>query len=353
LVIVRGGFPYYPLMLPVQLEYTAPTGCPTQAEFVAFVASRGGDFANPGPKTRARTMTVTLRRETSEHSGALELGLDDMATDARQLRGQTCAEVAEALAVVAAIALRGPEEGSDSAAPPAPPAAVEPVAPPEAKPRPQPAVAELPKPPDTRLQAIGVWGDETVSVTAGPLQIKRSFMGTLSGGVVLGPIPNVVLPRYDFTWTGTNSITTPQGSNYLIGNVFGGQWSFLGIANRRDGTYSTEMWGFRAAFVSCSSLTYDSAALVVLLCGNLAFGMMNLETRDSASAYVQRKRAGFGTAAVDLDLRYNFANFLNVAAVVGGELWVADIKAERADGSKLFQSRIPSLHVQLGLGASF
>jgi hypothetical protein len=350
-MIAAPGCAYYPSMIPVQLEYTAPTGCPSQAEFVAFVASRGGDFANPGPRAKARTMTVTLRRQASEHSGALELRLDDMATDARQLQGQTCLEVAEALAVVAAIALRGPEASPESITPspalPAPEPAPPVSEPPPATPR------EPTKPHDSRLRALGVWENDQVPVTAGPLRVNRRFMSTLSGGVVLGPIPDVVLPRYDFVSTRTNYITTPQGDNYLIGNVFGGQWSFLGISTRKDGSYSTEMWGFRAGLVSCSSLSYDSQGFVALLCGNIAIGMMNLETTDSESDYVQQKEEGFGSASVDLDLRYHFAKYLHVGVVVGAEAWVADITAERADGSQLFQSRIPSAHLQLGLGVSF
>lgn len=111
-------------MIPVQLEYAAPAGCPSQAEFVASVASRGGDLAHPGPKTNLRTMVVRLDREAGGYAGSLQLRFDQSASDERQLHAESCAQVAEGLAVVAAIALRGTEDPAGPGETPAAAAAV-------------------------------------------------------------------------------------------------------------------------------------------------------------------------------------------------------------------------------------
>lgn len=344
-------------MIPVQLEYTAPTGCPTQAEFVAFVANRGGDFAHPAPKTKARTMIVSLRREASEHTGSLELRLDDMASDARQLHAASCTEVAEALAVVAAIALRGADEGPATVdAQPAPSPAPEPVAaaaPSLIAPPAQPSSPSTEAPDEARLRSAALWGNEELSVAAGPLKVKRILATTLSGGVVVGAIPGVVLPRYDLTLTSTNFITTPQRTSHLIGGVFGVRWSYLGNATHHSGSYATEMNGFKAGVLGCTSLTYDANGFVALFCSGFMLGLLHLETKDTASAYRKADDVGFGAATIELNARYNFGKYVHVGLAVGGDFWVGKLAAQRADSSELFHSRFFNGNAQLGLGLNF
>lgn len=354
-MIVSSEAPHYLVMIPVQLEYTAPAGCPTQTEFVAFVTQRGGDFAHPGPKTKANAMIVKLRREASEHVGSLELRLDDMASDQRQLHAASCAEVAEALAVVAAIALRGADEPSEPVA--APPAATPEPAPPatsSAPPAPRPAPAAAPPPPsETRLRPIGLWGNDQVPVTAGPLQVKRALTTTVSGGAIFGAIPGVVLPRFDLTLSRTNFITTPERSSFLIGNVLNAGWSYFGGVTHHTGVYSTTIHGFKAGVSSCTALTYDTQGFVALFCGGFHVGLVNLETKEAGTDYQKDKMTGFGAASLSFETRYNIGNHFHIGASAGGEMWLGTLSAERADGSKLFESRLFNANVQLGLGVHF
>lgn len=340
-------------MIPVQLEYTAPAGCPTQTEFVAFVTNRGGDFAHPGPKTKANAMVVKLRREASEHVGSLELRLDDMASDQRQLHAASCAEVAEALAVVAAIALRGGDSSEPDAAPPV--AASEPAAPvaASAPPAPKGSPAVVPPPSETRLRPIGLWGNEQVPVTAGQLQVKRALTATLSGGAIFGAIPGVVLPRYDLTLSRTNFITTPERSSFLIGNVLRVGWTYFGGVTRETGAYRTAINGLKAGVSSCSSLTYDTQGFVALLCGSFTVGVISLETKESGSDYHQDKVVGMGAASLELDTRYNIGQHFHLSANISGDIWPGTFSAERADGSKLFESRLFNASAQLGIGVHF
>lgn len=338
-------------MIPVQLEYTAPAGCPTQAEFVASVVSRGGDFSHPGPKTDVRTMVVRLDREAGGHRGSLQLQFEQSASDERQLRAESCAQVADGLAVVAAIALRGDEDHSEpdltqatAAAAPAAPEATAPVA---TKP-----VAEQPQR-ETRLRPIGSWGNEQLPVTKGELEVRRTLVATLSGGLVLGAIPGVVLPRYDLTLSRTNFITTPEGSSYIIGNVFGVRWSYLGTATHHRDGFSTDISGFKAGVTACGSLTYDTTGFVLLVCSGFAAGLVHLETKDAASDYEQSKDVGLGAATLELDARYNIGKYFHIGLAVGGDIWVSKLTAERADGSELFHSNLFNANMQLGVGLHF
>jgi hypothetical protein len=354
-VIVRASALHYLVMIPVQLEYTAPTGCPTQAEFVAFVTNRGGDFAHPAAKIKARTMIVTLRRDASEVTGSLELRQDDMASDARQLRAQSCVEVAEALAVVAAIALRGsdeaPVEGDVSPAQPPPSPAPAPSAPVAAIPAAAATPAVVPN--ETRLRPIGMWGNEQVPVTAGSLGVKRILTATLTGGAVLGAIPGVVLPRFDLTLSRTNFITTPQQASFLTGGVVTVGWSYFGNVTRHSGDYATDINGLKAGIGGCTPLTYDTAGLVAMVCSMFTAGLLHLDTKEATSGYHQDKLLGLGAASIALDARYNIGKHLHVSALAGGEMWFGQLSAERVDGSKLFQARLFNANLQLGLGVHF
>jgi hypothetical protein len=176
---------------------------------------------------------------------------------------------------------------------------------------------------------------------------------TLSGGVVLGAIPGVMLPRYDLSLTRANFVTTPGQSSFLIGNVFGVRWSYLGNATRRTGDFSTELSGLKAGVTSCSSLTYDTAGFVALLCANFSVGLMDLETKQAAGDYKQSKVVGLGAASLELDARYNIGKRVHVGLTAGDEMWLAKLTAERADGSELFHSRLFNANLQLGLGLNF
>jgi hypothetical protein len=293
-------------------------------------------------------MVVILGREASEHVGALQLRFDAAESDRRELRAESCAQVAEALAVVAAVALRGTEDFTDpganqSSLPPAPEPTVVPA--------PKPANVDVAR--ETRLRPLGLWGNEKLSVTKGELEVRRTLAATLSGGVVLGAIPGVVLPRYDLSLSRTNFITTPEHSSYIIGNVFGLRWSYLGTATYRSGGYSTDIGGFKAGVTACASLAYDTRGFVALLCSGFAVGVVHLKTNDRASDYQQSKDIGLGAATLELDTRYNIGKLFHIGLAAGGDFWISKLTAERADGSELFQSRLFNANLQLGLGLHF
>jgi hypothetical protein len=348
-VIVAASAHDYRLVMPVQLEYAAPAGCPTQAEFVAKVASRGGDFAHPAPGASLQAIAVSLRRDAQEHSGSLQLRSGEAPSEPRTVHAASCAEVADALAVVTAIALGAPDDGATSepvgagsasaASEPAPPAST--------------AATPSPPAPHTTLRQAGAWGREAVPVTSGELQVDSSIGATLSGGVVLGAIPGVVLPRFDLELTRANFISTPARDSYLIGSVFGVRWSYFGTATHATDGYSTDVSGFKVGINACAPLHYDTTGFVFLFCSGFAVGRMQLETQEEGGSYRQSKGVGLGTASIELDGRYNLGKYFHVSLALGGEFWLSELTAERADGSELFHSRLFNGNAQLGVGLHF
>ena len=102
---------------PAALDYQAPSGCPTASVFKDAIAARGGDLGAPSSPGDARVLVVSIRKQADGYAGAFQVREPEGVTGTRQLRGTTCAEVADALAVVAAIELRGEAAGDTSAAP--------------------------------------------------------------------------------------------------------------------------------------------------------------------------------------------------------------------------------------------
>ena len=88
----------------VGLAYDAPEGCPTQQEFVTAVAGRDANF--DGARESKRTMVVSIHKQDDGFAGAFQVRDDQGETNKREVHGASRGEVAEALAVVTAIALR-------------------------------------------------------------------------------------------------------------------------------------------------------------------------------------------------------------------------------------------------------
>jgi hypothetical protein len=319
------------------------------------VAARGGDFQRPSPASTARSIEVTVRQGEAELVGILTVHGSEGPSAPREVHATHCQDVTEALAVVSSMALRSDGGASGNAPAHLPPQPALAPAPAAAM---SPGAAVPPTPPvlpprDTRFRVAGLWRDEKLPVPAGQLAINRDYSATLSGGIVIGAIPSLVLPRYDLTLTRTNFITTPQGNNYLIGSVVGVRWSVFGSATRREGEYATRFAGFKAGLFACTPYHFDSEGFVLLGCGGFAVGVADLETKDGMGRVTQTKEVGLGTATLELDAKYNIGSHFHVGLTLGAEAWISKLSAERPDGSQLFRSRIFNGNAQLGAGVHF
>jgi hypothetical protein len=334
----------------VGLAYDAPEACPTETSFRAAVTTRGGDFASPGSPKRPRVMMVEIRRSEAGFSGAFQVRDGQSASNRREVHGPTCAEVADAMAVVTAIALR-PEVAETEApvvapaSPPTPPAA----APHAAAPPARTPVGERLRGHTEMLPSR----TENVEVGAGTLRFDLERNVTLYAGAAAGLIPSVILPRYEISSSTANFVTTPEGIQKIVGLVFQLHVSVLGPATYRSTDTTTDMIGFSFGMGLCQSPIYDTRGLILLFCGEYGGGLMNLVTKGADGSQVQSKNAGFGTVSFGAEIQYNLGSIFHVGAKVGGGFNVGQLTAERADGSRIFGSSIWSAYALLGIGLQF
>ena len=333
----------------VSLAYEAPDGCPTRPEFVAAVATRDGAFAGAGTEVALRVMGVAIRKEEGGFAGALLVRDGRTATNTREVYSPTCAEVVDALAVVAAIALRPAEAGIPQAEPSAP----APVHPPPPK---VAQSAELAAAGEGRLRGkTMVYHHEHEAVEVGPGEMSFDLARRLSlyGGFASGAAPSTLMPRFDLSMDGANFVTTPDRSQRILGLVFRYRASLLGPATYRTSDTSTRLAGFVAGVSSCATPHYDSAGLILLFCVEYGIGTMWSRTTAPDGTEIQSKRAGIGLVDLDAEARYNVGWLFHVGLKAGWDAPLAGWSAERADGSRIFGSSANSGYLLLGIGFRF
>jgi hypothetical protein len=221
----------------VGLAYEAPDGCPSQRDFVDAVAARDADFETAGPTGVRRVMVVAIRKQGGGFAGVFQVRDGEAATNKREVQGGSCAEVVDALAVVTAIALR-PESAAG-----AQPASATPATPP-------PAPAKRPAAADGRLRGntfIYHHTHETVSVSAGPLSFDLARTLNVYGGLMVGAAPSTVMPRFDLSMIGGNFVTTPDGSQRILGIILRSRVSFFGPGTYRSPDTNTSLEGIAFA----------------------------------------------------------------------------------------------------------
>jgi hypothetical protein len=335
----------------VRLAYEAPEGCPAQPDFVAAVAARGGEFDGTPSAASHSMMVVAIRKDGTGFAGAFQLRDDQTASDKREVYGQSCAEVVDALAVVTAIALRS--NVADLAAPGAD------VTPPPAPPGPPQSRAEAPaKPPvPRRLRARTAYfpsRTQEVEVGAGTLRFDRQQSYVVAAGAAVGMVPSVVLPRYDLALVTANFVTAPDGTQRIDGAIVKARLTLFDQGTYRSADTATTIYGASFAFGICSSPLYDTRGLVLLFCGEYGGGFLNLLTKGTDGAQIQSKNAGFGTIALDAEIQYNLGSTFVIEANVGGVGLIGNFTAERADGSSIFGTSSGTWHTSayglLGIG---
>jgi len=125
---------------PIRLTYRASGDCPDAAQFGAGVRARTARVRFAGPQEAARVFDVTVDAGPPA-TGRVAISQGDQAVGTRSVRGDTCSEVADAIALVVALAVdprASPTPGSPlPASLPMLPEALPPV------PRPDPPVTPI------------------------------------------------------------------------------------------------------------------------------------------------------------------------------------------------------------------
>lgn len=329
-----------------RLAYRAPAGCSEEAAFVAAVEARGASLV-AAPGGEERLLSVEIEPADSGYTGTFRVQRGSESSDERRVHAATCAAVSDALAVVTAIALQAYSESSSVATAPGAPAAAAPAA---AAPLAEPADAAAPA---GRPLIRIVRGGESLPVDAGDLKFGAQLRYTLSGGVALGLVPNVTLPRLDLSASSASLVTAPGDRDLLLGGALRVRWSFLGVGEHRAPGFTTRIWGLKAGIGNCVPLLFDPEGLMLNACSEFAAGMMFLDTRENAGAFKREKEVGFGTAGIELDAQYNLGSSFDAGLRAGGEMWLGRFSAERSDGSQLFRSSMFNGYVSVGIGIRF
>jgi hypothetical protein len=305
-------------------------------------------------------MVVSIERKGYGFVGAFQLRDQRDATNKREVRGKSCAEVADALAVVTAIALNadggGGAGGGASSVVPTPP---EPLPAPAEGPKSAgaaPATLGVPALPDDRLRGstrIFPPHTENIAVRAGTLRFDLQRSATIYTGASGGMIPSVILPRAELSLLSAHFVTTPEGEPRISGLVFKLRLAALGPGTYQSRDTKTDISAVSFGIDLCQAPTYDTKGLVLLLCGGYGGGLMMLKTQALGGTAIQSKDVGFGEATLSAEAQYYLGAGFHVGARVGGGFTVGQITAERADGSRIFASSPWSWYATLGVGFRF
>ena len=105
---------------PIRVEYRAPASCPDADSFTASMRARTDRPRPAVPGEAARTFVVSITTTGPSFAGRLLIRDPDGAEGSRTVRGETCDEVVEALALFAALAVDPLASTSPRPVPPAP-----------------------------------------------------------------------------------------------------------------------------------------------------------------------------------------------------------------------------------------
>lgn len=152
---------------PIRIAYEASPGCPDAETFAARVIARSSRVRLAEHGEAARTFAVTLVEGTPA-TGELNVVDGENVESARRVTAETCADVAEAMSLIVALAANPTRREEAAAEPPRPPppprketphrrrhAARRPPRPAAKAVPPHPAVAPEPEPPPTSLLYAG------------------------------------------------------------------------------------------------------------------------------------------------------------------------------------------------------
>jgi hypothetical protein len=301
----------------VRLSYSALGHCPDEADFSARVRARTTRvrFAQPGETVRRFDVTLF---DGAPASGQISVVDAEGPHGVRRVRAATCAEVADAIALVVALAVN-----------PETPAPAHPASVPERTGTRMPGASGPLPPQQTGITPAGV------TSTAG-----RVFAGAdlaLNGGVT----PDVLAAVSPYLgWQATDGTLAPElrlsairsMSNEAVSN---GQASFVWTAGRLDGC----------------PVAWQAAALRVAPCARIEAGAIEVETTGVPAPRTRLR--GWFAAGVLIRAEWSLVDALFADAELAALVRASNDRFVVLPDTTLYQVQLIGLGAGLGLGARF
>jgi hypothetical protein len=299
----------------IRLSYSALGHCPDEADFSARVRARTTRLRFAQPGETARRFDVTLF-DGAPASGEISVVDAEGPHGARRVRAATCAEVADAIALIVALAVN-----------PETPAHHDSV--------PVRAGTRIPGASDASPARRTETTSAEVTSTAG-----RVFAGAdlaLNGGVT----PDVLAAGSPYLgWQATDGTLAPElrlsairsMSNEAVSN---GQASFAWTAGRLDGC----------------PVAWQAAALRVAPCARIEAGAMQVETTGVPAP--RTRLGGWFAAGALMRAEWGLVDALFVDAELAALVRATNDRFVVLPDTTLYQVRLMGLGAALGLGARF
>lgn len=211
---------------PIRIQVSAPDGCPGADAFTAEVGARTARARVAAPGEAARSFTVTIVLAGKKAHGTLVIEDPQGAGGHREVSGESCAEVASALALVTALAI-DPRASTAARVPIRPPP---PPPPPPLPPAPRtPPAPRAPEPPPP-WTALPWWGPVGPPLPAFPMNpstarwrlatalragatsaIAPGLVPTFSGAIEIARLDGVLSPALRLSYLQADSGYAPVG----------------------------------------------------------------------------------------------------------------------------------------------
>jgi hypothetical protein len=314
-------------------SYAAPAECPAQAAFADAVAKRGASLNELG----GRTLTIALAGEGAQYIGTLKLKHETEPETERKVQGATCEEVADALAVVTAITIRGSEGVEPGVAVPAKKSKVD----------------------ASRMIATDDMLNKTLKIGSEDIKFSSQINATAYLGQMITSFASP-LSKFELQLSFARFVSLPDGQTVRTGPILRTSVSFLkslGEGLQADQTTSdngskTSTVGFLADISVCGSPKYDTKGFVLLGCAGFGAGVISFKTQ-GPNARPAAEIQPLALASIGAEVKYNFTEHFHVAGKFDLGLALGSPRATRIDGSAFANSGPVVGSISLGLGVSF
>lgn len=332
-----------------KLDFMAPEDCGSEQDFMSAVAAREGQITESG--AAARTLHVKIDHVEGNFVGTLSLVNASETFGPREFQGESCAEVIDALALVAATALKESDEAAiERTKQPEPPTEA-----PAKEPAKEEARPEQPR--SRQFSGRSKWGRDDVAVPAGIVRFNPIFAVNVQETFSYGPIPKTMLYTTNIVFELANTVTTPDGQQRITGPMLRLRYGMsLPEVNYLAGGMKYGIGLQSVAMGICWSPYYNTQGLVLTGCGEVGFQHVGVAAPDELTEESSKDLEQsfiLPTLGAVLEARYNLIGKFHVGANLGFQGEMARESVQAFDGTPLFRTLPYAASASLFLGLHF